>query len=293
MAHVTNDTASSIVTGDVEIGAVELKNATTDDRAKIAATGSIAEGNNALAVHAPVLGASDGAAITADGSGTLQQYLRSLLKATGWYDDAAATSTGTLSAKLRGILTAIGATDGAKVVTDANGTVQQYLRGLVSLASGWTVNTGAVAGTVTANAGSNLNTSSLALESSGHLEETADHCHSIDGKLPAALGVQAVASSMSIVTAKRQHLGSGVVVAVGAVTAASTQLSLGRYRLTATCDCWIKQGASTVTAAANSTNPYLAAGAIEEMDVDNTTNNGYVAVIQDGAQTGYLSICPI
>jgi hypothetical protein len=48
-----------------------------------------------------------------------------------------------------------------------------------------------------------------------------------------------------------------------------------------------------VTAAANSTNPYLAAGAIEEMDVDNTTNNGYVAVIQDGAQTGYLSICPI
>lgn len=59
----------------------ELKNATTNDRAKVAATGSIAEGDNALGVQAPVLGVTSGAALDADGAGTLQQYLRGLLKA--------------------------------------------------------------------------------------------------------------------------------------------------------------------------------------------------------------------
>jgi hypothetical protein len=46
-------------------------------------------------------------------------------------------------------------------------------------------NTGAIAGTVTANAGTNLNTSALALESGGNLDTIAGDTTSIDGKITA------------------------------------------------------------------------------------------------------------
>lgn len=45
----------TLAAGDIEIGAVELKNATTDDRAKIAVPGSIAAGDIVVGVHDPVL----------------------------------------------------------------------------------------------------------------------------------------------------------------------------------------------------------------------------------------------
>jgi hypothetical protein len=114
-----------------------------------------------------VAGATSGAAVITDAAGTIQQYLRGLVKR--WVD---ALGAGTAAAALRVVLptdqTAIpvnviagqtgvaagagavgatvqrttlasddplvavsGATSGAKVVTDANGTIQQYLRGLV------------------------------------------------------------------------------------------------------------------------------------------------------------------
>jgi hypothetical protein len=71
---------ATLAAGDLEVGAVEIKNAATDDRAVVAATGSVAEGGLALAVQAPVLGATTGAALDADGTGTIQQYLRGILK---------------------------------------------------------------------------------------------------------------------------------------------------------------------------------------------------------------------
>ncbi len=52
-------------------------------------------------------------------------------------------------------------------------------------------------GSITANAGTNLNTSALALESGGHLA-------SIDTKLPAALGQQAMAASLAVVISSDQ-----------------------------------------------------------------------------------------
>ena len=58
------------LTGDVGIGAVELKDGTADTRAKVAATGSVAEGDNALAVQVPVMGATTGAAVITDANGT-------------------------------------------------------------------------------------------------------------------------------------------------------------------------------------------------------------------------------
>jgi len=71
----------TLVAGDLEIGAVEVKNADTDARTKVATTGTIAEGDIAVAVQAPILGVTTGAALDTDGAGTIQQYLRGLLKA--------------------------------------------------------------------------------------------------------------------------------------------------------------------------------------------------------------------
>lgn len=115
---------AGIVVGDVAIGAVELKDGTTDARSVVKAGTSIVAGDVALAVKDPVTGAVDGAAVITDANGTLQQYLRGLVKL--------------VAAKINvkvadGDHVVLGATDGAAVVTDANGTVQQYLRGLVKL----------------------------------------------------------------------------------------------------------------------------------------------------------------
>jgi hypothetical protein len=87
--------------GDASDGVVDAKGSlkvTLTDRdgttgAKVAATGSIAEGDNAFAVQAPVLGAKTGGKVITDTQGSIQQYLRGLIAllvaATG---DAAASA---------------------------------------------------------------------------------------------------------------------------------------------------------------------------------------------------------
>lgn len=79
------------------------------------------------------LGATTGAKVVTDANGTVQQYLRGLVSR--WFD---ALGAGTAAAALRTTLASddpavatLGATSGAAVITDANGTIQQYLRGLV------------------------------------------------------------------------------------------------------------------------------------------------------------------
>jgi hypothetical protein len=59
-------------------------------------------------------------------------------------------------------------------------------------------NTGAVAGTVTANAGTNLNTSALALEAGGNLATIAEDTTSLDGKVTACNTGAVVISSGTI-----------------------------------------------------------------------------------------------
>lgn len=81
LSGITESTTTATLTvGDIEIGAVELKNASTDDRAKVATTATIVEGDIAIAMHDPVLGATTGAAILWDTNGFIQQYLRGLIK---------------------------------------------------------------------------------------------------------------------------------------------------------------------------------------------------------------------
>lgn len=118
--------------------------------ADVAVASAVAESDYALAVQAPVLGVSTGAAVITDAVGYVQQYLRGLVKLTaenvvatlGAAADAKVDTdvVGTLSAKLRGVVsrlvelnTVAGTTAGAAVITDAAGALQQYLRGLVKL----------------------------------------------------------------------------------------------------------------------------------------------------------------
>jgi len=126
---------------DIEIGAVELKNADTDDRAKIAATAVIAEGDIAVAVQAPVLGATDDVSIDVDAGGTISGKLRGLLKSILTYLPVLGTSSGgssetSIAGWLQTIIdwvTTLGVSTDPKVVTDLDGTIQQYLRGLVDI----------------------------------------------------------------------------------------------------------------------------------------------------------------
>lgn len=95
------------------------------------------------------LGAVAGAAVTTDANGTIQQYLRGLV--VRWLN---ALGAGTAAAALRVTLASdgpgvavLGATTGAAVITDADGSLQQYLRGLVKQ---W------IAGTLVIGTGANV-----------------------------------------------------------------------------------------------------------------------------------------
>lgn len=96
------------------------------------------------------LGATAGAAVTTDANGTIQQYLRGLVKLaitsgswlsniTQWGSNAVTGGAGAVAAGTPRVTLAsddpavavLGATSGAKVITDANGTIQQYLRGII------------------------------------------------------------------------------------------------------------------------------------------------------------------
>src|SRR5690242_17116598 len=67
------------LTGDVEIGGVEIKDGTTDTRAKVADGTTIVAADNALAVHDPVLGLSTDAAVTTDITGSISARIRGLV----------------------------------------------------------------------------------------------------------------------------------------------------------------------------------------------------------------------
>lgn len=65
---------------DVQLGAVEIKNGSSNTRATVNTSTSISESDNALAVKDPVLGVTTGTAVESDVAGTVQQYLRGLVK---------------------------------------------------------------------------------------------------------------------------------------------------------------------------------------------------------------------
>lgn len=94
------------------------------------------------------IGAITGAKVVTDANGTIQQYLRGIItflaNALG-AGTAAAANRVTLASDDPAVAT-LGATSGAAVVTDANGTIQQYLRGLIKQ---W------IAGTLVIGTGSN------------------------------------------------------------------------------------------------------------------------------------------
>lgn len=79
-------------------------------------------------------------------------------------------------------------------------------------------------GQVTANAGTNLNTSLLALEAGGNLATIAGDTTSIDGKLPATIGQQLEAASLAVVLPAAQLT---TLTPPAAITGFATETTLG------------------------------------------------------------------
>jgi hypothetical protein len=73
------DVTSAILEGDLEIGAVELKDASGTTRAKVGTLSAVAESDAGLAVQAPVLGVTTDAGITTDAAGTVSAKLRGIV----------------------------------------------------------------------------------------------------------------------------------------------------------------------------------------------------------------------
>jgi hypothetical protein len=143
-----------------------------------------------------------------------------------------------------------------------------------------------VTGTVTANAGTDLNTSALATQAT---------LSAINTKLP-SLGQAAASASVPTVAAsddavlRSQHLGTnGQVIAIGAASVRSTEMAAGMWRISGSGDIWFRQGGSTVVATAGAESTYLSAGAIEFMRVTSAAD-GYLAIIRDGTETGNVSL---
>lgn len=74
------DIDATLEAGDIEIGAVELKNATDDTRAKINPGASLADADNLVGVKDPAVGLVADAAVSTDAPGTLSGKLRGLIK---------------------------------------------------------------------------------------------------------------------------------------------------------------------------------------------------------------------
>jgi hypothetical protein len=95
-----------------------------------------------------ILGLTTGAAVVTDANGTIQQYLRGLVK-------LVAAKIGIVIAD--GDNATQGVTTGAAVVTDANGTLQQFLRGLVKLWASVTFTSSNLNVNIAAMSGANAN----------------------------------------------------------------------------------------------------------------------------------------
>lgn len=116
-----------------------------------------------------------------------------------------------------------GAVADAAYSGSGNGTVIALLKKVVAELSAAL----SVTGTVTANAGTNLNTSALALETGGHLASADSHLASIDGHTP-VLGQTTMAGSSPVVIASDQ---SNVPANIKQVNGST--LSLGQTTMSA------------------------------------------------------------
>ena len=72
--------SATLDASDIEIGAVELKNGTSDARGVVDIPANISTSSNTLSVHDPVVGLTTDAAVVTDANGSLTQFLRGIVK---------------------------------------------------------------------------------------------------------------------------------------------------------------------------------------------------------------------
>lgn len=84
-----------------------------------------------------------------------------------------------------------------------------------------------------------------------------------------------------------------IVAAVAASTEIAAGLAKGQYLLTASTDCWVKQGATGLAASAGGANCFfLGKGSSRVLTVSDATANGFLAAIRLAAD-GHLSVARI
>lgn len=247
---VPKNISATLAAGDLEIGAMEVKNAVDDTRAVVGLPSAISEASNVVGVHIPVLGSTLGAALDADGTGTIQQYLRGLLKA---FISRIPTDPAKESGKLTEAVAVLGTVDGAAVNADSNGAIQQYLRGLIkAFADLW--------------------------DGTNHLfkvgQATAENLNAIVYESGAEL--------------QPDNTVAPVLVSLSGSTACSTVLSTGWYYIQSTTDCYFLQGGSTVVATTSSR--MLKAGDRRLIYVTSVANAYIAAITPTAGITGTLSI---
>ena len=155
--------STALITGDIEVGAVEIKNATDDTRATVGANGmhvdvQASTGVGSLTETAPTTDTASsglngrlqriaqrltsliallptalggGGGLKVDGSGTALPVSGTFYQTT--QPISVASGQVVAGAEADGHSATLGLTTGAAVITDATGTIQQYLRGLVKL----------------------------------------------------------------------------------------------------------------------------------------------------------------
>lgn len=143
----------TLTTGDLEIGAVEIKNATDDTRAVVGANGLYVDVRNIQAgtaligkvgIDQTTPGTTNKVVASVASGGIASGAIASGAIASGAIASGAVASGAVASGAIAAGAVAAGAlvdgadltqgvTTGAAVITDANGTVQQYLRGLVKM----------------------------------------------------------------------------------------------------------------------------------------------------------------
>jgi hypothetical protein len=84
---------SAILEGDVEIGAVEIKDADADTRAKVAAAAAVSEAHNLLGTKDPTIGLAADAKVDTDAVGTLSSKLRGVVSHLATLEKAPLTDT--------------------------------------------------------------------------------------------------------------------------------------------------------------------------------------------------------
>jgi len=189
-------------------------------------------------------------------------------------------AAGTLQQYLRGLTVTIGSTGGAAIVTDSDGSLQEYLRGLVkSLIP--------VLGTIAGAAVVTDINGSVQQYLRGVIAKGLPDLETIRDRT-LTVGPKTTALSYPVTTPHIFNMTAPVLVTVGAAAARSTQLPGGIYVMTCDIDCCFLVGGGAITA--DTDDRRMWAKGWRSMTILAGEGSDYLSVIGYDATAGVFSI---